>query len=196
MSLCWTPSDHTYTGDCAGQLVLPHYITMPDRIRIFDRAVRNRGWRRAEKKLWRTALSRAAYRWGYEVEIVELRRELAYRAEGITVDAYVHTPPYGPQGGYGGFGLAPIDRPEMSEFDQATWDAGKGFALVHENEVRAMFAGRNTGRVSGVLCHEIGHALGFGHSPDPDDLMYSAPDPPYQPNDDELYELRRYWGTA
>lgn len=196
MSACWTPADHTYTGDCDGRLVRPHYATMPDRIRLFDRAVRIRGWNREQKRLWRTALRRGAERWGYVVEIIEVRKPLAYRPEGITVDAYVNTPPYGPQGGFGGFGLAPIDFPETSEFDQATWDLGKGFALIHENEVNSMFAGRVIGRVAGVLCHEIGHALGFGHSPDPANLMYSAMQPPYYPDPNELAALGAYWGRV
>lgn len=190
----WYPSNHTYTGDPEGRLVAPHYATMPDRIRVFDRAVKTSGWTRKERRFWRTALIDAANRWEFGAEIIELRNPLAYRPEGVTVGTYVNTPPYGPQGGYGGFGLAPIDFPETSDYDEATWDAGKGYALIHVDEVRKAYLALNKATLAGLLTHEIGHALGFGHGGY--GVMRSVGGPPYHPSTEELGASEAYWGRA
>jgi hypothetical protein len=187
----WYPSEHTYTGDADGRLVKPHYATMPDRIRVYDTAVRNSGWQRWQKRLWRKARNNGLSRWSYPYEAVEAGSLEDYSPEGITLRPYVPDPNYGANS-YGGFGLAPIEHPERSEYDEPTWNAGKGFALITPIEVSKAFDTRVTGRLAGVICHEVGHALGFGHGGS--GIMRSAIDPPYYPNIEEIAALKDYWG--
>lgn len=186
----WYPAEHTYLD---GRLVAPHYATMPSFFRLYDTAVLTSGWRRWQKKLWRKALSAAATRWGYTFSVVEVKDAAAYRVQGITVRPFVPDPDYG-KSNYGGFGLAPIDHPEQWEYDEVAWGLGKGAVLIYPTEVASAFTSRTTGRLAGVMCHEIGHALGFGHGGT--GIMMSAMEPPYYPNEEELSALVAYWGIA
>lgn len=189
---CWFPMNHCYDGTCTGQLVLPHYATMPDRIRVYDTGVRNSGWRRWQKKLWRKARNAALARWTYPVEVIE--RGLVrgdYLDQGITLDHFTTTVGYGANS-YGGFGLSKPDNPANADFDPNAWARGRGFALINDREVSSAFASRVTGRLSGVICHEVGHALGFGHGGT--GIMETTVNPPYYPDDTELWAAERYWG--
>jgi hypothetical protein len=195
MTPSWYPSEHTYTGDTDGQMVLPHYLYMPDHIQVYDAAVLVAGWTYRQRKLWRKARNAALARWGYPWVAKELKDATyeTYKPQGITLRPYIPDPGYGANS-YGGFGLAPIERPATSEYDEHAWSAGKGFALIHPNELKQAFDGRVTGRLTGVICHEIGHALGFGHGGT--GIMWSTVDPPYYPNAEELAALEAYWGRA
>ena len=185
----WYPANHTYDGS---RLVQPHYRTMPDFLRVYDIPVRTSGWARWQKKLWRSVRDKALSRWGIPVRVIEKGLVVGdYPPEGITLDIFEPDPAYGGNN-YGGFGLAPISHPETSDYDEATWEAGKGFALIHPKTVSDAFAARVGGYLTGAICHEVGHALGFGHGGT--GVMRAALSPPYYPNAEELGALRYYWG--
>jgi hypothetical protein len=187
----WYPENHTYTGSSDGKPVLPHYETMPGFIRIYDTVVLHSGWSKERKGMWRKALLSAAERWQYPVVVVELTSPTAYRAEGITVRPFTPDPAY-PKNSYGGFGLAPVDHPETSEYHKKSWDRGKGFALIYPSVVEQAFLGRNTTYLRATIAHEVGHALGFGHGGT--GIMESVLNEPYFPNAEELAALKSYWG--
>lgn len=194
MSDCWYPIDHRYTGECSppARLVAPHYPTMPDFIRVYDTVVRTAGWRRSERRLWRDVRTKALTRWGYPFRVLE--RGLVrgdYLPNGITLDVQAIGTS---SNNYGGFGLAPIDNPSSSDYDEATWNDAKGFVLMHPTTVANAFAARVGGYLTGAMCHEFGHALGFGHGGT--GIMRSALLPPYYPNAEDLAALRAYWGEA
>ena len=193
MSNDWYPANHTYTGDTDGRPVKPHYLTMPDRIRVWDPAVRTQGWTRFQRKLWRQARTAALSRWGYPFEVVEKKNPAVYLPEGITLRPFTPNPEYG-KNSYGGFGLEPILHPETSDYDEYAWNMGKGFALIYPTVVTNAFAARVTGVLTGTMGHEIGHALGFGHGGT--GIMESVLNPPYYPNLEELNALEAYWGRA
>ena len=189
---CWKPVDHRYDGSCDGQLVAPHYVTMPDFIRVYDTAVKTQGWTRKQKRLWREAVKLGVSRWQYPFVIVELKNPAAYRPEGITVRPFMPDPQYGAHS-YGGFGLAPIEEPETSDYDEYAWNTGKGFALIHPKVVLDAWAGNVIGKLAGTICHEVGHALGFGHGGT--GVMRDVMWPPYYPDAEELLALKAYWGS-
>lgn len=199
MSICWFPADHCYEGTCDGQLVRPHYETMPDYVRVYDIAVRHSGWTRDQRKLWRKARDRALWRWfpdrvSAEPPVRILEKGLVrgdYLPQGITLDVFATTSGYS-NNSYGGFGLAPLSPPETAEYDPSAWVQGKGFALINRAEVNNAFRSLVTGRLTGVICHEVGHAFGFGHGGT--GIMESEVNPPYHPDEWELYNFDRYWG--
>lgn len=191
--MCWIPALHCYDGSCDGQLVAPHYATMPDYIQVFDVAVRTSGWTRKQKLLWRKARNLGVQRWGYPVQVTELKDATRYPPEGITIGRFTTTPGYS-SNSYGGFGLYPRRPPEVADYDVLSWEDGKGFAMINDIEVNGAFYGNVTGRLAGVICHEVGHALGFGHGGF--GIMESAVNPPYYPDGFELSAVAQYWGMA
>ena len=196
MSNCWTPPVHTYTGDCEGRLVLPHYPSMPDFIRVYDTAVRNSGWNREQKREWRRVRAKSLYLWGFsDAMIVIKERGLVdgdYLPRGITLR--VQDPDPNSSNNYGGFGLAPLEPAYSGEYDPQTWLDSKGYVMMHPTTVRNAFLGRNYGYLTGAMCHEFGHAFGFGHGGL--GIMRSAILPPYAPSTEEKAELRSYWGIV
>src|SRR5262245_30892405 len=163
---------------------------MPDYVRLYDRVVLNSGWARWQKKLWRKARDTALGRWQYPYKVKEFSDFDAYREEGITLG--IQEPDPNSANNYGGFGLAPIEPAYTAAYAEWVWNSGRGFVMLHPDEVRRMFLGRVTGRLTGVICHELGHALGFGHGGT--GIMESAVNPPYYPNDEELKALHSYCG--
>lgn len=199
MSTCWTPTDHCYDGSCDGQRVSPHYPTMPDFVHVYDTGVRNSGWTRWERKLWRAARTAALWRWfptrtSGEPPIFVVEKGLVrgdYPDNGITLDHFKTAPGYGANS-YGGFGLSKPANPADAEFSLDAWSHSRGFALINDAEIEKAFASRVKGRLTGVLCHEIGHAFGFGHGGS--GIMESVVNPPYYPDTFELAAFTRYWG--
>lgn len=192
---CWTPKEHRYDGTCNNtRLVLPHYETMPDYIRVYDVAIRKLP--RGERNQWRKARNSALKRWGYPWVVKEIRwgmTESPYKAQGITLSIQPDAPLLS-SNNYGGFGLDNPWEPWKSEFSQRAWDLGKGYVAMHPNTVWNALNTNVSGKLIGVMCHEFGHALGFGHGGE--GIMRSSVSPPYYPDDDELFHLKEYWGEA
>lgn len=197
---CWTPKEHRYDGSCdSSQLVLPHYDTMPDYVRVYDTAVRTNGWRRWQKKLWRDIRSKALWRWFPDRNmenppfvVTELKNRYAYPKQGITLTVQEFVPITVPNNNYGGFGLYPLVEPWTAEYSEIAWQNGKGFVAMHPKTVYTAFKARVPGYAAGAMCHEFGHALGFGHGGT--GIMRSAIEPPYYPNTEDLLAFREYWG--
>jgi hypothetical protein len=185
----WYPAEHTYTGESDGRLVLPHYDTLPTFVRVYDTGVRTSGWKRWQRKLWRKARTLALGSWEFPFAIIEKKDRELYLPQGITLKPQDPDPLS--SNNYGGFGLAPIEHPSLSDYDEPTWLAGKGFALIHPQTISTAFAGRNIAYLKGAICHEVGHALGFGHGGT--GVMESKLNPPYEPNDEEIEALKAYW---
>lgn len=195
MSECWYPENHTYTGECEGQLVLPHYPNVLHPLRIFDTAVKSMRWARWQKKAWRASRAKSLYRWGFSDIMLDIREggiDGTYQPGGITLRVQDVDP--NSSNNYGGFGLAPLEPAYSGEYDALTWDAAKGYVQIHPKTAANAFLGRNYSLLTAAMCHEFGHAFGFGHGGT--GIMRSALLPPYQPSAEEIAAFRSYWGLT
>jgi hypothetical protein len=82
--------------------------------------------------------------------------------------------------------VAGVGGPISSEGDDGEPVVDGGFAIVDVgDDLRAGFDGG--GSIGAVLLHELGHAVGLAHAPDPDRLMYESTSPgldaAFQPGD-------------
>ncbi len=195
MSDCWLPYNHRYDGSCfTSPQVLPHYPSMPEYLRVYDTAVRTNGWARWQKKAWRASRTKALARWtGLTTVVVE--RGLVdgdYLPEGVTLRVLNVDP--NNSANFSGFGLSPLEPAWSADYSALAWSESKAFVQMHPKTVSNAWAGRNYGYLTGAMCHEFGHAFGFGHGGI--GIMRSAISPPYVPSTEDLAEFKSYWGTG
>ena len=172
----WYPSDY---------YIQPHYSTMPEYLRIAD--VFAPGLAPQGAGLWRKARDQALAKWnpvGFGWRVREDREP--YLGNRVTLNMeYINYR-------IGGWACFECDPAEPHDPCEATCPNAMAWVHVDDETWEDAFDSGYLGTLRYVLCHEIGHVLGFGHGGT--GIMSATYKQSLTPNAEEIAAARAYWG--
>lgn len=161
----------------------PHYPYIPT-IHVVDLAAKR--LRPKRRVYWHRVREAALGQWsdaGFDIEVLESLGSMAYEPGRVTLD--VCDTQDGTRGQHD-FGAT---IPDEHGF-QGPWP-GVDWIHIDTEWFRNYFLAHNPAALTKVLAHEFGHALGFGHNPDPEGAMstYAVG----RVSDEEKAIAREFW---